>query len=260
MVVLEMTSQYLYCVVNTDESVQFETGSVGPEGQPVKVLPGEGMGVVVSTCAPAECQMNRHNLLAHQKVMEEAMSRFTVLPICYGTVAEASTLQQAETLVRKRVLVERQKELQGLLSDLGGRQEMSVKVLWRDLDGVFKQIGGSDPEVRRLRERIGARSGAASRPDRIRLGGLVKESFERNRDRLAGQLVRSLSPPSVRHNLHTPLGDRMVLNGAFLVERAERARFDSAVEALVACHPELAFRYVGPMPASSFVSLTISWT
>ena len=44
------------------------------------------------------------------------------------------------------------------------------------------------------------------------------------------------------------MGDRMILNAAFLISRDKEAAFDARVKELGARHSKLAFRCTGPWP------------
>lgn len=254
-----MATEYLYCVIDTDQPVHFESGKVGSQPGELSVLGDGGLGVVVGPCDPQECGLSRQNLIGHQKVMEEAMARFTVLPIRYGTMAEAETLPASLDLIRDRLLERRRGELEALMSELAGLQELSVKVLFKDLDRTLKELGQTDPEIKRLAARIAGKSEIATRPERIRLGGLVQERLGELRSGLGDELAQDLQMLAVRAVRHDTVGDRMVLNGAFLVRQTDRDAFDELLDERRLAHPELVFRYFGPLAPSSFVNLVISW-
>ncbi|MBI6545900.1 MAG: GvpL/GvpF family gas vesicle protein [Cyanobacteria bacterium NC_groundwater_1444_Ag_S-0.65um_54_12] len=254
-----LEARYLYCIIDAAEVVTFSTASVGRSGESVQLFPGTGMGVVMSRCLPPECTVNRDNMLNHQRVMEEAMTRFTVLPIRYGTIAEAASQQEVESLVQRQLLEGRRHELERLLVDLRGKREMSVKVFWKDLDGVLKEIGQTDPEISHLAKRLAGKSEIATRNERIRLGTLVQEKLRLRREQLSQELFGALVNTGSKSYSHALLGDRMVLNGAFLVPASEQPVFTDQLEQLSVAHPELVFRCFGPMPPCSFVNLVISW-
>ena len=52
----------------------------------------------------------------------------------------------------------------------------------------------------------------------------------------------------------------MVLNAAFLVEKANEAACDQAVQALDAeMGKRMMFKYVGPVPPYNFVNIVVQW-
>jgi hypothetical protein len=54
------------------------------------------------------------------------------------------------------------------------------------------------------------------------------------------------------------IGDNMILNVAFLVERAREAEFDTAVSDLSSRNADLlSFKYTGPWPPYNFVNIKL---
>lgn len=84
-------------------------------------------------------------------------------------------------------------------------------------------------------------------------GEAVRERAERDAD----ALVRALRAVSVDARVSAPVGERMVLNASFLVEREGVAAFDARVKSLAASHEELTFRATGPWPPYHFVDLRV---
>jgi hypothetical protein len=71
-------------------------------------------------------------------------------------------------------------------------------------------------------------------------------------------VYESLRPLSVASRAGKLVGDNMILNVAFLVERAREDEFNSAVQRLTARYGELlSFKYTGPWPPYSFVRLRL---
>ena len=70
--------------------------------------------------------------------------------------------------------------------------------------------------------------------------------------------LRILRPLSVASRAGKLVGDNMILNVAFLVERAHEDEFNQAVQRLTARYRELLwFKYTGPWPRYSFVKLRL---
>ncbi len=242
-------ARYLYCVIDTERLVRFQTPPVGDPVGPIDTLPFGGMAVVMSPCRTESCSLNRANALNHQKVMEEALGQgLTVLPIRYGTIAEQTL--DVEGMVRNRLLVRRRAELRAMFERLAGKQEMSLKVVVKDLDAAIRALSG---------DVVGQRAGNLSYSDRIRLGIKIQEELHRRRSALALRILEPLLPFAAEQLQHPPLGDRMVLNAALLIDENRLDDWRSALEHVAADHPDLAFGAMGPMPPSSFVNLTITW-
>ena len=125
---------------------------------------------------------------------------------------------------------------------------------------MFQEIAEENPDIRRLRDATAGKTLDAAYYDRIRLGEMVAEAIQRKRDSQAEWLLGRLSPLACKSKTNAVLGDKMVINAAFLVDRTRETDFDAAIRTLDA---ELADRhvlkYVGPAPPYNFVNLIISW-
>lgn len=84
-------------------------------------------------------------------------------------------------------------------------------------------------------------------------GEVVRARAERD----AAALVAALGAVAVEARRTPPIGERMVLNAAFLVERGQVAAFDARVKSLAARHEELTFRSTGPWPPYHFVDIRL---
>jgi hypothetical protein len=68
----------------------------------------------------------------------------------------------------------------------------------------------------------------------------------------------SLRPVAVASRSSKPIGDRMMMNAAYLVERAREQEFDAAVKALSQKYEDLlSFKYTGPWPPYNFVNIKL---
>jgi hypothetical protein len=62
---------------------------------------------------------------------------------------------------------------------------------------------------------------------------------------------------AVASRSNKPIGDRMILNAAFLVSRQQEAAFDARVKELGARFDKLTFKYTGPWPPYNFVNIRL---
>jgi hypothetical protein len=92
----------------------------------------------------------------------------------------------------------------------------------------------------------------------VQLGRLVEETLEARARDLMWDVYESLRSLSVASRSGKLVGDNMILNMAFLVERAREDEFNHAVEGLTARYDGmLSFKYTGPWPPYSFVRLRL---
>lgn len=245
--------RYVYCVIRSGELGALKTRAIGDDNAQVRAVTSGGLAAVVSDSTASKYLQTRENMMAHTLVIEEVMRRHTLLPVRFGTVAPS------ENTVRERLLDRRRAELAALLDEMENRVELGLKAFWRE-DALFSEIVDENPAIRSLRDALRSRSQGGSYQDRMRLGEMVEEAVARKRDAEAEALMAGLRPLSYKWKANIPLGDRMILNAAFLVDTDRENEFDEAVRRLDGqnAHRE-AFKYVGPAPPYNFVNLLVRW-
>lgn len=208
-----------------------------------------GLAAVVRDCTSTDRELTREHLVGHLRVMEQAMATQTVIPVAYGTIAAT------EEAVRHDLLAARYARLCALLKSLDGRVELGLKVLWKDLGLIFAEILAKQEAIRTLRDAIAAHSRQGMQ-GMIELGKMVADALEAKKHAEGGGILGALAPLAADARPGRLLGEKMILNAAFLVDREREAEFDAQVAHLgEAVASRLLLRYVGPAPPVNFVNL-----
>jgi hypothetical protein len=222
---------------------------IGDGGAPVRTIALQDLVAVVSDVPGIRLDLKRENLLGHQRVLEEVLRRSDVLPFSFGTVATN------DEEVREVLLRDGYDALHAQLDYVRGCVELEVKVFWEQ-ERLFAEIAQENDEVRELRDLLFLRPDETDSVDRITLGQLTEAEIERKSTWEADRVLEALDPIAVEGLVSANLSDTMLLNAAFLVERAREEAFDHAVSALAAARAgRMVFNYVGPLPPYSFINL-----
>ncbi|MFL5866632.1 MAG: GvpL/GvpF family gas vesicle protein [Thermoleophilaceae bacterium] len=234
---------YVYGVLSEAER---RTVSVeGVEGAAVRTVSGAGLAALVSDLE-AETLTAAKEVRAHWRVLEEASTAATVLPVRFGTVMES------DEAVRRELLEPNAERLVALLGELGGRVQLSVKADY-DEDELLRRVVADSPHVAALRERLKGLPEEAGYYDRIRLGELVSSEIEHRREEDRARALGRLEPLAVSAREEAVSGVEGAFNLAFLVDRDRVDSFSAAVRSLAEETGErLRVRYVGPLPPYSF--------
>ena len=245
--------RYVYGIIRGEEPRTFEAQGIWSEAGQVCTVNAAGLGAVVSDSPVVDYERSRRNMMVHTLALEEVMRQHTVLPVRFGTVAPN------EGAGIPRLLERRSGEFHSLLDEMEGRVELGLKVFWRE-ERLFQEIVEEYPDIRRLRDATAGKSAEAAHYERIRLGEMVAEAIKRKRESEAELLLNRLSPAAYKCRSNPVLGEKMVLNAAFLVDRAGEDEFAASIGAL---DSEMAdrrvFKYIRPAPPYNFVNLIISW-
>src|ERR671939_1288097 len=112
---------YIYCVARAqpfeNDNPPFATAGIGGHDQ-VRILTCDDLAAVVSDASQDQYAISRENLLAHQRVVTQVMTRSDVLPVAFGTVADSDQQVQAQLLKREV------DDLHQALDYVGGRIEL----------------------------------------------------------------------------------------------------------------------------------------
>jgi hypothetical protein len=250
-------STYIYCIARAQPlekngSSLFATPGIGGQDK-VRLVTYDGLAAVVSDAPQEDCEVNRENLLAHQRVITEALTRSDVLPVSFGTVAE-SDRQVQEQLLRGTA-----DDLHRALEGVQGCIELELKVLWNE-EQLFAEIMAEDDDIRALQDSIAGLPPETTQYERVQLGERVAAAIQRKSEAEAAALLEALEPLAVETRVNDNLGDMMLLNAAFLVDRSREQAFDAQVQALGEAEAgRLIFQYVGPLPPYNFVDIRVDW-
>ena len=92
----------------------------------------------------------------------------------------------------------------------------------------------------------------------MQLGRLVESGLEEAANTYVMDIHQSLKPYAIASRSNKPIGDRMILNAAYLVERSREQEFDEVVKSLSRKYEdELSFKYTGPWPPYNFVNIKL---
>lgn len=242
-----MGAQYVYGYMRAADAPAAAGEGVGEPPGPVERIVEGDLAALVTPVGEGGIAPRRANLLAHADVLRRALDSGTVLPMRFGMVVADGDTVRAE-------LAARGGELGEALAGLDGRVEMNVSALYRE-DVLLNEVLAENPALVSAGRGIQGRPEAATHFERIRLGEQVAQAVEAKRAGDAAAIVRALGDHALAVHESDPAHERMVVNAAFLVERAAADAFDAAVESVSRERAErMRFKLLGPLPAHSFVA------
>jgi hypothetical protein len=121
---------------------------------------------------------------------------------------------------------------------------------------ILRELEEEDEDIRRLRTEISSAKGSTYFA-RMQYGRLVDQALQARSERYVQEIFEELRPVSVASRANRPIGDRMIMNAAFLVRRDKEADFDACVKAIGGRHDMLTFKYTGPWPPYNFVNIRL---
>ena len=249
-----MYSKYIYGVIKNSESDLAPICGLGTSSM-VYTVASQGLGCLVSDYSGEEfSSMSKEEvvryLLVHQVVVEHVMREHTVLPVKFGTVL--ATSDEVRSL-----LSQGHSQFVDALAWIQDKVEIEVAATW-DKQQIFQEIS-TEPEIIRASKTIAGRPEQQTLQEQIQLGHMVKAFMDKRRSNYREQMINFLTSVAVDIQPNALLSDEMVMNVAFLVEKANQEEFDCCVRQLNNLfHNQINFRIVGPLPPYTFATAEVT--
>ncbi|MDC0714103.1 GvpL/GvpF family gas vesicle protein [Stigmatella sp. ncwal1] len=234
---------YVYGVLRTEEALDFGPIGLGVPPSAVWTILYRGLGAVVSKGPRGVPDPTRDNLLAHHRVQDAVIHGHTLLPTAFGLTFPGP--DEVTELLRSA-----HDAFTGVLDRLEGHVELGLKVLW-DQDRVARELESTDAELGRL---SGQPPGT---PARLEYERKMEEALRERARQQGSTIVDTLRPVAAATRVVSPVGERMLLNAAFLVARDQEAAFDARVKSLAANHAMLTFQFTGPWAPYHFTDIRL---
>ena len=247
--------KYIYAIINAKEPTGFESVGIGGRGDKVYTIHYDDLAAVVSPSPVVKYPVMRDHVMAHQKVLEEVLQRYTLLPVRFCTIANE------EEAIIERVLKGRYSEFIDLLREMEGKIEHGVRAFWTDMNAIFLEIIEKNKEIKVLKEALlSEKSEQRKYAGSIKVGQMVKKALEEKKKKEADELLEILRALSLDYRENRVLGDMNLLNAAFLIAKERDQEFDRKIEELEKVYGERKkLKYIGPVPPCNFVEVRVTW-
>lgn len=224
---------------------------VGEPSAPVRTIESDGLAAVVSEVPAGWEAATRADVETHGRILEQLIAHHTVVPLRFGMV-------MTEQEVRDELLARHRARITGLLRDLDGRVQMSVKAYYGP-DALLRQALRAHPDLKRRSDALEGQPPERTQGERIALGQEVARAVEEQRALDERTLVEPLSKLVRDLRVEPAAGERVAASLQLLIDRARRGEVDEAVRRLTQAHADrFAIRYVGPLPPYSFADLSLA--
>ena len=240
--------KYVYCIINSDKPLRFGDIGIGAEAPTVYTIHYKSLAAVVSDAPLEVLDSTRDNVLAHERVNETVMHDHTVIPMSFGTIFK--THEDIIELLRSAF-----DAFGDVLNKMQNKLEFGLKVLW-DPDQSVKDVEAEDEDIAKLKKEISAQKGPTYFA-RMQYGRLVDAALQARSERYVASILNELRDVSVASRINKPIGDKMIMNAAFLISRNQETAFDKKIKEIAGRLDQLTFKYTGPWPPYNFVNIRL---
>ena len=242
--------KYVYGIVEAKESTTFGKIGIGGQGDMVYTVNYQDIAAVVSKTSVYIFDPTRENALAHEHVIETVMKNYTIIPMSFGTVF------RTDDDIRE-VLKSIYASLKDVLKQMSGKLEFGLKVNW-DRDRIIEELKREHEEIHRFHQELTRKHLQSTYFARMQLGRMIDKALAELAANYVREIYDGLRSVCVASRDNKPIGDKMIMNAAFLIQKEREAEFDAAVNRVAQKFGErLNFKYTGPWPPYNFVNIRL---
>lgn len=241
---------YLYAIFPTTEKHDFGSIGIGGKGDNVYTLHCKDLAVAVSRASLKVYYPTKKNATAHQKVISTIMQHYDVLPISFGTCVESyEQVMDILSSIYDSALAS--------LDKIKNKIEVGLRVFWTN-ESFLKEVG-SHREVETLKSKMVSQFNHVNNyKQMLVIGEKIMHITNKLRNQYIEQIYEPLSRIAVDSVLKNPATEKMILNSTYLVSKDRENQFDQKVNDFYNFYNQkLQFKYTGPWPPYSFVSIKI---
>jgi hypothetical protein len=239
---------YVYCIIRSTRSLRF--GAIGMDEQwpDVYTVNYQDLAAIASDVPAAPIDSTRENILAHERVNESVMRDHTVIPMSFRTIFK--THEDIVELLRSAY-----DAFSDVLRKMEDKLEFGLKVLW-DRNEIVRLIEQEDEDIRKLKLEISSQKGSTYFA-RMQYGRMIDDALQQRSERYVSEFLQRLRDVSVASRVNRVIGDKMIMNAAFLVQREQEDAFDRRIKEIASAYEKLTFKYTGPWPPYNFVNIRL---
>jgi hypothetical protein len=245
--------KYIYGIIRHTGPIEFGNIGIGSRADLVYGINFNDISAVVSNSPIIQYETRRVHMTTHEKVLEEVMKRFTVLPVRFSTISEHN--DDSGIL---RILQKDYTKFSDLLSKMDGKKELGLKVMANET-AIYGSIVEKYDEIKSLRAKLLNLPADKTHYQRMKIGEMVVQALKKETEAYKDSILAVLSPLADDLKVNDNYGETMILNAAFLIKETVETTFDQAVSDLDEKNSGLmTFKYVGTLPPYNFVNLVIN--
>jgi len=247
-------AKYIYCIIKETKDRGF--GPIGIDNKEANLIYYKDLAAVVSDIPIINFDgldkdgLTKH-IAIHQKVNEEVMKSYDVVPMAFGVIAPSTD----EVL---RILEKAYLQFKTALQKAENKVEFAIQVWW-DPKKILEELASTNSKIQKLKKQASLKTGILGMPTKLKLGKLIHQTLEAYKQiyiKNIQALLKSLSHDSTSNKL---IEDNMIANFSFLIDKAKESELDKKMAELGKKYNEkLRFKYIGPMPPYSFVNISLS--
>jgi hypothetical protein len=247
----EQTGIYIFCGIQSDGNENFGTIEIEGEKKELFTIQYKDSAMVAAEVPMKIYHPNKDNLMMHQNAVSLVMKQNqTVIPVSFGNVFHSK--EDVGVLLENLY-----PQFEKLFPEIKGKIELGLKVIGKK-EWLESQVSGN-AQIEKMANAVKGKSEAAGYYERIQLGGAAQKIVASLQNEINQEVFTPLKESAEASKVNDPIGEKMLLNASFLVDRDKEAQFDQIVnETYEKWKDKVDFNYSGPWPAYNFVNIRLT--
>ncbi|PLS15734.1 gas vesicle protein GvpF [Bacillus sp. M6-12] len=246
----ETAGIYIFCGIQTETDENFGEIEIEGEKKELFTIRYKDAAIVAAEAPMKIYHPNKDNLLMHQNAVSLVMKKNqTVIPVSFGNIFHSK--EDVGVLLENLY-----PQFEKLFPAIKGKVELGLKVIGKKewLESQVKE----NSKFEKMAKAVQGKSEAASYYERIQLGGVAQKLVGSLKQEVEQDVFNPLKELTEASKTNEPIGEKMLLNAAFLVDRDKEAEFDQKVnEIYEKWKDKVEFSYSGPWAAYNFVNIRL---
>lgn len=231
---------YLYCICADDPDL--ELNYQGIKDFPLFSVKYKDIIAIISEIDDFIIDPVKGNVFSHEEVITKIFEQTTIIPMSFGNIFKS----ESDIIILLKKIYP---QLKNLLPQFIGKTELGLKIFWNP-EKIINQIANNYPHLKKQNKN--------NYMNQIKIGKEINMYIEKKRQQILQPILNKLIPLSISYKENKLLGDKMILNNAFLIDKENETKFDQKInEIYIEFQDTLKIKYNGPWPPYNFVNIKI---
>ena len=165
--------KYIYGIIRHSGPIEFGPIGIGKRADLVYGIHYKDISAIVSNSPIIQYEARRVNMTTHEKVLEEIMKQFTVLPVRFSTISEHNDDSGVLSILEKDYV-----KFDDLLTKMDGKKELGLKILAHEAP-IYENIVEKYDDIRNLKAKLINLPVDKTHYQRMKIGEMVAEALKK---------------------------------------------------------------------------------
>lgn len=231
---------YLYCFCKFDPEVKYTYE--GLKGKTTYFLKNKDYIAVISEIDELIVDPLKKHIFKHEDVNTKIFEQTTIIPMSFGNIFKSK--KDIIYLIKKLT-----PQIKKILPQIKNKVELEIKIFWSP-EKIIEEIAAENPQLKKQTQN--------NYYDQINIGKEISMFLENKRQSLLEPILNKLKPLTETVNENKLIGDKMIMNNAFLVDKKNESKFDQIVNEIYEKYNDrLEIKYSGPWPPYNFTNIKV---